>query len=74
MAERKDFFLYLDLYTPIAGMSMEQKGMLLEAMFAFHAGRDCVLADPVVNMAFGFFTTSFGRVAKGTKDLGEWGL
>lgn len=36
MAERKDFFLYLDLYTPIAGMTMEQKGMLLEAMFAFH--------------------------------------
>lgn len=74
MAERKDFFSIWICIRLSPGCLWSKKGMLLEAMFAFHSGRDCVLADPVVNMAFGFFTTSFGRDAKGTKDLGEWGL
>lgn len=35
MAKSKGFFLYPDQYAPIAGLSLEQKGMLLEAIFAF---------------------------------------
>lgn len=61
MADFNGFILYLDQYEPISGLSLEQKGMLLEAMFAFHAGKPYKVADPVVNMAFGFFKAGFER-------------
>lgn len=61
MAERNGFFLYLDQHAPIADLTLEQKGMLLDAMFAFNAGQPFVLADPVVRVAFGFFKASFQR-------------
>ena len=61
MAEQNGFFLYLDQYEPIAELTLEQKGMLLEAFFAFNRGEAYEIADPVVRMAFGFFKTSFER-------------
>lgn len=61
MAERNGFFLYLDQHAPIADLTLEQKGMLLDAMFAFNAGEPCTLTDPVVRVAFGFFKASFQR-------------
>ena len=38
MAEHKGFFLYLDQYKPISRLTREQKGELLEAMFAHNSG------------------------------------
>ena len=61
MADQNGFFLYLDQYEPIAELNLEQKGMLLEAFFAFNRGEAYEIADPVVRMAFGFFKTSFDR-------------
>lgn len=61
MAERNGFFLYLDQHAPIADLTLEQKGMLLDAMFAFNAGEPFALTDPVVRVAFGFFKASFQR-------------
>lgn len=61
MAECTGFFLYLDQHAPIADLTLEQKGMLLDAMFAFNAGEPFVLTDPVARVAFGFFKASFQR-------------
>lgn len=61
MAEQNGFILYLDQYAPISGMTLEQKGMLLEAMFAYHSGEPYEVTDPVVSMAFGFFRAGFER-------------
>lgn len=74
MAERNGFFLYLDQHATIADLTLEQKGMLLDAMFAFNAGQPFVLADPVVRVAFGFFKTSFELDARGAKDFNRRGL
>ena len=62
MAEKvKGFMLYLDQYSPIAGMSKAQKGELLEAFFAWHSNVEYVFTDPLVQMAFAFFRQSFQR-------------
>lgn len=61
MADHKGFFLYLDQYQPISRMSLEQKGALLEAMFAYNAGEEVIFSDPLVEMAFGFFRQTFER-------------
>lgn len=55
----KGFFLYFDQYEPIKLLSMEQKGMLLEAMFAKFSGGEYEITDPVVLMAFGFMEHGF---------------
>lgn len=53
MTSQAGFMLYADQYEPIAGMTLEQKGILLEAMFAYHSGQPYEISDPVVKMAFG---------------------
>ena len=55
------FLLYIDQYPPIARLSLEQKGMLLDAFFVFNEGKEAVFDDPVVEMAFAFFRQSFER-------------
>ena len=61
MAEHKGFFLYLDQFPPIRSLTREQKGILLEAMFAFNNNEEVDTGDPVVAMAFAFFRQSFER-------------
>ena len=61
MADHKGFFLYLDQFKPIARLTREQKGELLEAMFAHNAGEPFEFSDPLVEMAFGFFEQTFER-------------
>ena len=61
MAEQKGFFLYLDQYKPISRLTREQKGELLEAMFAHNSGEPFKFSDPLVEMAFGFFEQTFER-------------
>lgn len=61
MAEQKGFFLYLDQYKPISRLTREQKGELLEAMFAHNSGEPFEFSDPLVEMAFGFFEQTFER-------------
>ena len=61
MAEKSGFILYMDQYAPIAGLSFEQKGRLLDAFFRFNAGEEPALDDPLLVMAFAFFRQTFTR-------------
>lgn len=61
MAEHKGFFLYLDQYAPIEDLTLEQKGKLLEAMFAYNSGLEAEIFDPEVKIAFKFFKQTFER-------------
>ena len=61
MAEHKGFFLYLDQYAPIEDLTLEQKGKLLEAMFAYNSGLEAEILDPEVKIAFKFFKQTFER-------------
>ena len=61
MAEHKGFFLYLDQYAPIEDLTLEQKGKLLEAMFAYNSGLEVEILDPEVKIAFKFFKQTFER-------------
>lgn len=61
MAEKSGFILYMDQYAPIAGLSFEQKGRLLDAFFRFNAGEEPALEDPLLVMAFAFFRQTFTR-------------
>ena len=61
MAEHKGFFLYLDQYAPIEDLTLEQKGKLLEAMFAYNSGLEADILDPEVKIAFKFFKQTFER-------------
>lgn len=61
MSEHKGFFLYLDQFEPIEDFTLEQKGMLLEAMFAYNAGLKVDISDPEVGIAFKFFKQTFER-------------
>lgn len=61
MAEQKGFFLYLDQYAPIEDLTLEQKGKLLEAMFAYNSGLEAEILDPEVKIAFKFFKQTFER-------------
>ena len=61
---KDSFILHLDQYAPIQGLSLEQKGMLLDAVFRFHMGEDPAFPDPVVGMAFAFFRAAFERNAE----------
>lgn len=61
MSEHKGFFLYLDQFKPISRLTREQKGEMLEAMFAYNAGEPFEFSDPLVEMAFGFFEQAFVR-------------
>lgn len=69
--EVKGFFLYLDQHTPIAGLTFEQKGMLLDAFFAWHSGQDVDIPDPVARMAFAFFQQQFERDLQRREELVE---
>jgi len=68
---RKGFFLYLDMYEPVAGMSDAQLGQLLRAMFAWHNGEELECTDPMVRLAFGFFAASFEREKQKYSDICE---
>lgn len=55
----KGIILYPSMFAPIAGMSLEQKGILLEACFHFLIGEEYKISDPMVSMAFGFYMQQF---------------
>lgn len=58
---KKSFVLYQDQYEPIKGLTQEQKGCLLDAMFLYQIGEPIPEGDPVVMMAFSFFKQTFER-------------
>ena len=56
---RKDGFkLYAECYKPIACLSLEQKGKLLDLIFKYQLGEE-VTPDSDVALAFGFFVSRF---------------
>lgn len=59
MARQKRFFLCLDQYKPIEDLTLEQKGCILDAMFAYHSGVEPEIADPEARLAFRFFKQWF---------------
>ena len=70
MADKvKSFLLYSDQYEPIADMSFEQKGMLLDAIFRFQLGEEPTFSDAGVKFAFGFFKQTFLRDAKKYEEI-----
>ena len=60
---KKSFMLYIDQYEPIRTLSLEQKGRLLDAFFAYNMGEEVSFDDPVLTMAFAFFRQAFERDA-----------
>lgn len=69
--ECKGFLLFIDQYEPIKGMTLEQKGMLLDAMFTYNLHGDVDIPDPLVRMAFGFFKAAFDRDNQRRGNLSE---
>lgn len=55
--------MHNDQYAPVKGLTLEQKGMLFDAIFIFNLGEEPNITDPVVAMAFSFFRQSFERNA-----------
>lgn len=52
--------MYTTLYQPIKGMSYEDKGRLLDAIFEYNIdGKEPVDAPPIVQIAFNFFKAQF---------------
>lgn len=58
---KKSFVLYQDQYPPIKGLTQEQKGYLLDALFLYQTGEPVPEVDPVVMMAFSFFKQTLDR-------------
>jgi hypothetical protein len=58
---KKSFILYLDQYEPIQSLTDKQKGILFDALFVYQSGKEPVLKDQVIKMAFGFFKQTFER-------------
>ena len=69
--EHKGFLLFPDQYEPIKGMSLEQKGRLLDAMFEYNLGQEPEISDPMVRMAFGFFRAAFDRDSVRRSNISE---
>lgn len=61
---KKSFIMYVDMYAPTAGLSLEQKGELWDAVFKFHSGEEVSISDPMAQMAFSFFRQAFERDAE----------
>lgn len=59
MARQKGFYLCIDQYKPIEDLTLEQKGQILDAMFAYHSGVATEITDPESRMAFKFFKQWF---------------
>jgi len=58
---KTSFILYLDQYEPIKNLTSEQKGKLLDVLFLYNLGEDPIIEDPIINLVFGFFKTTFDR-------------
>lgn len=57
---KNSFIIYNDLYEPIAGLSREEKGELLEAFFLYQREqKELENMTPFVKMAFAFFKNQF---------------
>jgi len=63
---KKSFVLYLDQYEPVKNLSVEQKGLLFDAMFLYNCGKEIDITDPLIAMAFSFFKQTFDR------DTSKW--
>jgi hypothetical protein len=63
MAEKSKpgFVVLLDFYEPLQCLTDAQKGQVFDACFAYHLGRDPVLNDPLVKMAFSFIKPFFDK-------------
>ncbi len=58
---KKSFVLYIDNYEPIRTFTLEQKGMMLDAIFKFHTGEKIGFTDNEVERCFLWFKQSFLR-------------
>jgi len=61
MGIKSNFLLHLDQYEPIKGLTLEQKGELLDAFFLYNLGEHVSFSNPILEMAFAFFRQSFER-------------
>lgn len=59
--DKKGFTLYKDLAGPLSRLTLEQKGMILDAVFAYQNGQEVKITDPLADMAFSFFEIAFQR-------------
>jgi hypothetical protein len=58
---RKRFLLYISDYAAIEDLSLEEKGLLLDAIFKYHIESSVIDLPPVLNMAFRFMKEHFDR-------------
>ena len=59
MTTKDGFILYKSFYPPIAHLSKEKKGDLLDALFRYQIEGFTEVEDPDVKMAFAFFKNQF---------------
>jgi hypothetical protein len=65
---KQNFIIFTESYEPIRGLTLAQKGELLDAFFRFHLGEEVSFSDPVSEMAFAFFRQQFQRTADAYED------
>lgn len=58
---KNNFVLYTDYWKQIKRLSMEQRGLLFTALFAFQMEKELPQLDPITDMCFGFITEDIER-------------
>lgn len=66
MLEKKSFILYTDYEVNFNLLSQNQKGDLMDAIFAYTNGKELEELDPIVQMAFTFIKNNLDR------DIEKW--
>lgn len=54
MGQKKSFLVHHDYYELLTKLSLEDKGLILEAMFCFSLGKEIPKLKPLTEMAFNF--------------------
>lgn len=58
---KKSFVLYLDQYEVVKKLNKEQKAILFDNLFLYNLGEDIKIDDPLVDIVFTVFKTTFDR-------------
>ena len=58
---KESFLIYKSLYGPLKTLSLEEKGLLFEAIFTYQIEGVVPDLPPVLNMAFQFVKDQFDR-------------
>lgn len=58
-SKKRNFIMYKDWYVPTKNLTLEEKGMLWDAVFQYQFGLDVIIDNPSINMAFSIFKEVF---------------